>query len=232
MIRSFENAKKNLKEKDPGVKRTKVVFGSTKRLEMIEESTGLAWWDQYFATGKVLRSKNWASMLGYTQEEIENDINGWVELIHPRDREWVKEAIKMHEDGITPTFEVEHRLRTKNGQWKWILNWGKVVERDDNGQPVRAVGTHLDITIRKEMEIEKALLIQKLEYALKEIKIMRGIIPICSNCKKIRDDHGSWIILESYIQERSEAEFSHGMCPECIKTCYPELASKIKLEKI
>ncbi|MCI5207412.1 MAG: hypothetical protein D3910_01145, partial [Candidatus Electrothrix sp. ATG2] len=58
--------------------------------------------------------------------------------------------------------------------------------------------------------------------ALEEVKILRGIIPICASCKKIRSDEGVWDQLEVYIQEHSEAEFSHSICPECMVKLYPE----------
>ncbi len=220
----------NTRRLNPDEKASKEIQINSIDLEIIIENSGLAWWDQNFSTGKITRSKNWSTMLGYEPQEINADIEGWSQLIHPDDRFWVEQAVRKHESGQTPLFEVEHRMRTKDGKWKWILNWGKVIERDVNGKPVRAVGTHMDITCRKEIEIEKAVLIHKLENALKEIKILRGIIPICSHCKRIRDDKGIWMLLESYIQERSEAEFSHGMCPECIKEQYPDLYAKIRLD--
>ncbi|MGD9733048.1 MAG: hypothetical protein AB7U45_12780 [Desulfamplus sp.] len=65
-------------------------------------------------------------------------------------------------------------------------------------------------------------LVQDLQNASNEIKILRGILPICCNCKKIRDDKGYWNQIEAYIHEHSEAEFSHGICPECAKTLYPD----------
>ncbi len=68
---------------------------------------------------------------------------------------------------------------------------------------------------------EKA--IHEREIALKETKILRGMIPICSACKKIRDSEGAWTQMELYIRNHSEADFSHGICPECVKKLYPEL---------
>lgn len=63
---------------------------------------------------------------------------------------------------------------------------------------------------------------RKLEEALANVKTLRGLVPICAACKKIRDDHGFWQQLESYVQTHSEARFSHGMCPECMEKWYPE----------
>jgi CheY-like chemotaxis protein len=72
-------------------------------------------------------------------------------------------------------------------------------------------------------EAERDRLIRELEDALAEIKTLRGILPICSYCKKIRDDEGYWHQVEVYIRDHSEAEFSHGICPECAKKLYPEI---------
>jgi hypothetical protein len=80
-----------------------------------------------------------------------------------------------------------------------------------------------EIEIRKEAEANKEMLIIDLQKSLKEVKALRGLLPICSSCKKVRDDKGYWNQIESYIQERSDAEFSHSICPECAKKLYPDL---------
>ncbi len=75
----------------------------------------------------------------------------------------------------------------------------------------------------KQIEGEKAQLILQLQAALSKVKLLSGLLPICSSCKKIRDDKGYWNQIESYIHEHSEAEFSHGICPECMKKLYPDV---------
>jgi DNA-binding response OmpR family regulator len=76
---------------------------------------------------------------------------------------------------------------------------------------------------RKRIEEERERLVRELEDALAEIRTLRGILPICSYCKKIRDDEGYWHQVEVYIRDRSEVEFSHGICPDCAKKLYPEI---------
>lgn len=75
---------------------------------------------------------------------------------------------------------------------------------------------------------EQSLQIEKnrLEAALSQIKTLSGLLPICANCKKIRDDRGYWNQIESYIRDHSDARFTHGICPECLKKLYPELADR------
>jgi hypothetical protein len=77
-----------------------------------------------------------------------------------------------------------------------------------------------DITFRKRIEGERRKLIHDLQDALGKIKRLRGLLPICASCKKIRDDKGYWNELEAYISEHSEAEITHGFCPDCMKKLY------------
>jgi len=79
-----------------------------------------------------------------------------------------------------------------------------------------------DITERKMGEMEKERLIHELQEALSQVRKLSGMLPICASCKKIRDDKGYWNQIEGYIRDHSEAEFSHGICPECMKKLYPE----------
>ncbi len=81
----------------------------------------------------------------------------------------------------------------------------------------------LDIEQRKQTEKEKERLIRQLQKVLNEVKTLSGLIPICAQCKKIRDDKGYWNQIESYIHEHSDADFSHGICPDCAKKLYPDM---------
>jgi PAS domain S-box-containing protein len=92
--------------------------------------------------------------------------------------------------------------------------------RDSDGQPVEFIGVTRDITERKRIEAEREKLIRDLQKALSEVKKLKGIFPICASCKKIRDDKGYWRQIEAYIRDHSEAEFSHGICPDCMKKLY------------
>ncbi len=103
--------------------------------------------------------------------------------------------------------------------------------RDRRGGVLAAVCLFREITEQKKAAREKEDLIQKLQSALDEIKTLHGILPICASCKKIRDDKGAWNRIEDYVMAHSEAEFSHGLCPECARKLYPEYFSRKKAEK-
>jgi hypothetical protein len=89
----------------------------------------------------------------------------------------------------------------------------------------------IEIALYKhQAEKERKELLQQLKDALAKVKIMSGLLPICASCKKIRDDKGYWNQIEKYIQERSDVDFSHSICPECAKKLYPDFYTDRNLE--
>ena len=95
--------------------------------------------------------------------------------------------------------------------------------KDSAGEITGYVLVARNITERKKIEEEREMLISKLRDAIGEVKALSGLLPICSSCKKIRDDRGYWNQLEAYISDHSDASFSHGICPDCAKALYPEI---------
>lgn len=100
--------------------------------------------------------------------------------------------------------------------------------RDNSGNVIGVSASGRDITARKREEEVRLKLIEELTDALNSIKTLKGLLPICASCKKIRDDHGYWQKVESYISAHTGAEFTHGICPECVTRLYPEYASAAK----
>jgi hypothetical protein len=90
----------------------------------------------------------------------------------------------------------------------------------DGGDECRAV--FVDVTDLHRFEAEKVLLIRELQETVRKVKTLSGLLPICASCKKVRNDQGYWEQIEVYIRSHSEADFSHGMCPECFARLYPE----------
>ncbi len=127
---------------------------SEARWQFALEGAGDGVWDWNPASGQVYYSPRWKEMLGYRAEEIGDGLHEWDALIHPDDREETYAAINRHLRGESPLYSSEHRLSCKDGSFKWILDRGKVIQRDGNGAPVRMIGTHSDITERKRMERE------------------------------------------------------------------------------
>ena len=115
--------------------------------------------------------------------------------------------------------------KSKKEKERWVTTV-KVPLRDIQGKIISTVGISRDITERKKGEAEREKLIAQLQDALADVKLLSGLVPICANCKKIRDDQGYWTQIESYIQDRSDAKFSHSICPDCAAKLYPGYLTK------
>lgn len=192
------------------------------QLQFVFEGSNDGFWDWHVPSGRVEFSPRWAAMLGYTVQEIEPHVSSWAKLVHPDDMPLVEAALRPHLRGETPFYEVEHRVRAKDGRWVWILDRGKVVERDAMGQPVRMCGTHTDVTVRREFDerLRAALrdnekLVAELREALANVQQLRGLLPVCAWCKSVRNDAGYWQQIEHYLSEHTQARFTHGLCPTC-----------------
>jgi PAS domain S-box-containing protein len=130
---------------------------SQDRFELALKGADLAAWDWNIKTGEVIFNPRWAELRGFRLEEIEPHVDSWMSGIHPDDRLRVEKAVDEYFAGRCLEYETEHRVRTRSGEWRWVLDRGKVFARDDDGQPIRMVGTELDITERKRLEEELRL---------------------------------------------------------------------------
>jgi len=145
-ITERKNAELELEEKRNKIKESEY------RLAMALESANEGLWDWNVLTGHVFFSDTWCTMLGYEPHEIEMNVSSWEKLVHPDDMGNVMEVLQKHLDGESDYYETVHRVKAKSGEWKWILDHGRVVERAVDNSPVRAIGTHIDISKQKETE--------------------------------------------------------------------------------
>lgn len=122
------------------------------------EGSGDGLWDWNIRDSTVFFSRRWKSMLGFEEHEIGSDLSEWSSRVHPDDMPSVMADVQAHLRGETASFINEHRVRCKDGAYRWILDRGKIVSRDDAGEPLRMVGTHTDVTDRRRvlMELEAA----------------------------------------------------------------------------
>ncbi|MFP4071882.1 MAG: PAS domain-containing protein [Desulfovibrionales bacterium] len=172
---------------------------------MIEQAPIMIWRSDI--TGKCdYFNQRW---LDFTGRRLEQEIGtGWVESVHPED---LDERLQFSCGSLyhKRIFEIEYRLRRHDGVYRWVLDRG-VRLKDRNGYFQGYLGSCIDVTEKKEAQL-----------ALKraqdqEINYLRGLIPICAECKSVRNDQGFWQQVEEYIREHSEADFSHGICPDCL----------------
>jgi len=125
---------------------------SQRQLDMALRGGDLGTWDANLNTGETEYNARWAAMLGYTLDEVEADADFSFNHLHPGDQSQVEAAIDALARGTKDEIDLEVRMRHKDGSWRWILDRGRVTAWNDDGSPARVVGTHLDITDRKETE--------------------------------------------------------------------------------
>ncbi len=130
----------------------KSIQESEERWKLALESTGDGVWDWRVTEGVEYFSKRLAEMFGFTEEELGHSPDALDSRTHPDDRAQMDQDRQQHFDGLRPTYVNEHRVQCKDGRWKWILSRGMVISRDAQGKPLRMIGTHTDITERKEAE--------------------------------------------------------------------------------
>jgi len=122
-----------------------------------------------------------------------------------------------------PVLNREEMMTLPDGTLRWLVT-SKVPLRDSAGQVIGLVGISHDITVGKRVEHERELLLEELRTALENVKTLSGLVPICAHCKKIRDDKGFWNQLETYIVDHTDANLTHGICPDCAKLYFPGIA--------
>lgn len=123
------------------------------RLSLLLDATRLGTWEWNPQTDVTEFNERWAEMFGYAADELENHVESWSSRLHPDDRENAWQAIKNHLDGVTPFYESEHRILHRSGRWRYVLDRGRIIERDNEGRVTRYAGTVTDVTEQKLAEI-------------------------------------------------------------------------------
>ena len=170
----------------------------------------------------IYASPSHETVLGYDPAWLVG--RGLSALLNPEDVPLVQLAISQLPDN-GPGKPIDVRLRLASGDWLEVeLLLSTFAIRGVSGH--RILLSARSIAERKRSQQEREELIQELQDAFAKIKVLSGFIPICASCKKIRDDQGYWNQLEAYIQSRTEAQFSHGICPDCATSLYSDYFTK------
>ena len=256
---------------EDGVVRSGVIIDITARktaeadLHEIEErwrlaldSTGDGIWDWDLQTGQEIFSQRFVEMYGFEVGELKNEAKALDARTHPDDLEQLRRDRQAHFDGLTPTYVNEHRVQCKDGSWKWVLSRGMVVSRDAQGKPLRMIGTHTDITLRKQSETliwkqanfdaltglpNRRMLRDRLEQDIKKCRregLRLAILFIdLDHFKEVNDtlghDQGDLLLVEAARRIRNcvrESDTVARMGGDEFTVVLPELAGTDKIERI
>ena len=163
-------------------------------------------------------NRAWERTLGFTREELM--AKPFFEFVHPDDRERTLGQNRQVRSGGQAHF-FENRYLCKDGTYRWLM-WNAAPDADRG--VIYAVAR--DVTERKAADEERETLVRNLRDAIAEVRTLRSILPICSYCKRIRDDENYWHSVETYVSQHTNTQFSHSICP----TCFPTVVESWKTE--
>jgi len=202
---------------------------SQRQLALVLAGSNDGFWDMDLVASRFTFSPRCFEIIGENAEGVMTSGRYWWGRVHPGDLTLVRKALESHVRGQTERIDVEYRLRDTSGNWKWVRAVGMAVERDGGGRPTRLAGTLRDLTSRRKAqeELVAALrenekLVGELREALQNVKTLSGLLPVCAWCHQIRNDAGYWQKIESYVAQHTDAQFTHGLCPDCYAKQYPD----------
>ena len=169
-------------------------------------------------------NRQWQKMAGLSAEEAIGE--GWKKALHPDD---IKEIFSKWNKVVETQGEWNFEYRFVNQETEeitWVLGLAKPLY-DEKGILKGYIGLNIDITKDKLKNEEiRNQLHEELEYAHSQLERLQGILPICASCKKIRDSNSNWKEIDQYIVENTNADLSHGICPDCLQKLYPGYYNK------
>jgi PAS domain S-box-containing protein len=202
---------------------------SENRLNAALEGAEIGLWEQNFLTGKTFRTEKWASMLGYSLDEIDSTLDFWKKIIHPDDLPEAERIASLHESGKIPFSKIQHRLRSKDGSYKWILNWGKITEFDNDGKPLKASGIHLNIDAI--VKVQEALRISEEKYRLIAENTVDCITILDLNLKTTYVSPSVQRLRGFTVEEASTQTLAEVLTPPSHQKVMKMFAQQLELEK-
>ena len=164
------------------------------------------------ASGRCLIvNPRWCEMTGQPADQGVGA--AWTSVVHPADRDRVQEAWA-EAMRVTGIFALEFRFQPPTGELVWVFAQARLL-KTITGQVLGHIGTVTDITGRKLAELERERLLQELQTSPADTKQLSGLICICAQCKKIRDEEDNWTRFETYFRKHTDTTFTHGLCPHC-----------------
>lgn len=154
---------------------------------------------------------------GYAPSEIVG--RPFLDFVHAEDVSRVDAQFQENISGHRDLIQFRFRVVTKDGDVRWARTYSRPIFLENRVVGLRGVMT--DVTQWVVLENVQEQLVRDLTDALAQTVALRGLLPICSSCKKIRDESGGWVQFEAYIQRHSEARFTHDLCPDCLRDLYP-----------
>lgn len=192
------------------------------------KSSPFAWWEWDVVHNKVTFNHLKVTMLGYDVKDfIDCGYQKFTDLLHPDDYERTMEAMRKLLRGEAKIYQIDYRIRAKNGDYKWYMDRGAIIQKDKDGNPLVVRGLVLDLGIRDIPGSAFEEIIQLFRKSVSLDKKEKPTVHLCIQCHRIKLSNNRWVELNEEFEHFIHANLSHGICPDCLKILYPEIADKI-----
>lgn len=200
---------------------------SEARLARVLSGSMDGFFDLDLSTGVSTWSDRVTQTLGLQPRDVPPSTAGFLSLLHSEDAPALEAEIGRVHAGAQEAVLRDVRARHADGSWRWLRIRARVTG-GARGEARHFSGTISDVTEKRQAELQLAAelkrnedLVKELREALEHVRTLKGLLPICMHCHKIRDDQGYWDRIEKYIGDRTDAAFSHSLCPDCLERYYP-----------
>jgi hypothetical protein len=198
-------------------------------MEEFFRDSQLAWWDWDVAEDVVLFSELEAAMLGYDRHDSRTrEFQAFIEAVHPDDRDRLVGALKTVLAGPAIMYCTDYKARAANGEFRWFMDRGVVLERNSEGRATKIRGIVIDLTREMRDGTRVDLLLSLFRKAIIRVDgTLDVIMTLCSECRKVRSEDGEWFPISSRMEHFIGSTVSHGMCPACLAAMFPDIAGSM-----
>ncbi|MDD5709616.1 MAG: PAS domain-containing protein [Candidatus Marinimicrobia bacterium] len=196
--------------------------------EKILQESEFAWWEWDISKNTVIHNDLKARMLDYDPEYFKGKgYQGFTELVHPNDYEKTMDAMRNVLSGKTKLYQIDYRIRTRGGYYVWFMDRGIVTQRDAEGKPKKIRGIVIDLGRESKRGTDIDALIAVFNRSASSADGAYSFLTICSICYRIKKANTEWIALRDNIFALIGERISHGICPDCMRRLYPDIAEEV-----
>jgi PAS domain S-box-containing protein len=196
--------------------------------EKVLHNSTFAWWEWDVKQNIVKYNDLKAVLLGHHPAEFrDGGFQAFTDLLHPDDHDKAMEAMRAVLRGDTNLYQVDYRIRTAAGDYKWFMDRGIITKDAGSGRPLRIRGIVIDLGREQERGTDIESLMSVFRESAEKTKGKYSFITVCSLCHKVKKEDGKWMYLPEELSDIIGEKVSHGICPDCMGKLYPEYAEEV-----
>jgi PAS domain S-box-containing protein len=198
-------------------------------LDEILSKSIFPWWEWDVVRNIVQFNELKVHMLGYESSAFAGrGYEVFTRIVHPDDVGQTMDAMLKVLKGETKLYQTDYRIMSSNGTYKWFMDRGFVIEEDGAGKPLRIRGIVIDLGSENEKAVSAAALMDILNQSVRQYdRRGKSVLTVCANCRRVKHTRDEWVMLSDAMLDLVGEDLSHGICPDCLRTLYPDIAEMV-----